>query len=297
MPPRAAALLLLLWLCACKPADRSPAIAIVGAMLIDGAGGPPVSDSVVEVAGGVIQWAGPRTGTTIPAEAAKIDGSGQYIVPGLIDVYPSADPPLRWATPEEARARIAELAARKAAVLHLGMMEPAVARVAGEAAREAGLAVTGHVSTEAGVNLLVAAGATSFVGMIADREDLDPALVARLRDLRIVFAPSLGNSGASGEIARHNTRRLFAAGVPIAVASEGGDFYRETQLLVAAGIPPLDVIVAATRHGAMALHLDQRGTIQPGKRADLLLLSANPGEDIRNLVKVVRRMTAGEWQR
>ncbi|MBZ5725392.1 MAG: amidohydrolase family protein [Acidobacteriia bacterium] len=271
--------------------------AIVGAVLIDGAGGPPVSDSVVAVAGGVIQMAGPRGGNPLPAEADKIDGSGQYIVPGLIDVYPLAGAPPSMTTPEEARARVAELAARKAPALHVGMLAPAVAQAAGEAARQAGLAVVGHVSTEAGVKLLVANGASSFVGMIADRDDLDPALVARLRDLRIVFAPALASFGAAGELAGRNTHRLFAAGVPIAVASAGGDFYRETQLLVAAGIPPLDVIVAATSHGAMALHqLDQRGTVQPGKRADLLLLSANPGEDIRNLVPA-RRMTAGEWQR
>ena len=86
--PRAALLLALLGLCACKPADHSPMKAIVGAVLIDGAGGPPVSDSVVAVAGGVIQMAGPRGGNPLPAEADKIDGSGQYIVPGLIDVYP-----------------------------------------------------------------------------------------------------------------------------------------------------------------------------------------------------------------
>ncbi len=37
------------------------------------------------------------------------------------------------------------------------------------------------------------------------------------------------------------------------------------------------------------------GAIQAGKRADMLLLSANPGEDIRNLRKVALRMSAGNW--
>jgi imidazolonepropionase-like amidohydrolase len=41
--------------------------------------------------------------------------------------------------------------------------------------------------------------------------------------------------------------------------------------------------------------LNQTGTVQAGKRADLLLLSANPGEDIRNLRKVALRMSAGAW--
>jgi imidazolonepropionase-like amidohydrolase len=61
-------------------------------------------------------------------------------------------------------------------------------------------------------------------------------------------------------------------------------------------MPPLDVIVAATRNSAAALQeLAQTGTIEAGKRADLLLLSANPGEDIRNLRKIALRMSAGVW--
>jgi imidazolonepropionase-like amidohydrolase len=132
--------------------------------------------------------------------------------------------------------------------------------------------------------------------MIADTEDLDPALLARLRDLRIFFAPALVSQSASLEVAKRNTRRLFSAGVPIAVASNGGDPNREPELLADAGIPPLDAIVAATRNSAAALgELNETGTIQAGKRADLLLLSANPGEDIRNLRKVTLRMSAGNW--
>jgi imidazolonepropionase-like amidohydrolase len=90
---------------------------------------------------------------------------------------------------------------------------------------------------------------------------------------------------------------MFQAGVPLAVASQGSDPLHEAELLVEAGVPPLDVIVAATRNGAMALRqLDQRGTIEEGKQADLVLVLANPGEDIRNLRRVALRMTAGIWQ-
>ena len=73
-------------------------------------------------------------------------------------------------------------------------------------------------------------------------------------------------------------------------------FEREMELLVEAGLTPADVLVAATRNGAAALdELDEAGTIEPGKRADLLLLSANPAEDIRNLRKIDRSMRAGQW--
>jgi hypothetical protein len=43
--------------------------------------------------------------------------------------------------------------------------------------------------------------------------------------------------------------------------------------------------------------LTQTGAIQVGKRANRLLLSANPGEDIRNLRRVALRLTDGEWPR
>jgi imidazolonepropionase-like amidohydrolase len=76
----------------------------------------------------------------------------------------------------------------------------------------------------------------------------------------------------------------------------GNDPYREMELLVEAGLSPADVLVDATRNGAGALHeVNDVGTIEPGKRADLLLLSANPMEDIRQLRKVDRVMRDGQW--
>src|SRR6185295_13744946 len=100
----------------------------------------------------------------------------------------------------------------------------------------------------------------------------------------VVVAPALARAGAQLEVASRNTRRLFQAGVPLAMASMGADPVRECELMASAGMPPLDVIVAATRNPAIALgELEQHGTIEPGRRADLLLLSGNPGEDVRNL--------------
>jgi len=248
--------------------------AIVGAVLIDGLGGPPISDSVVVVATEHIREAGVRSTVLIPAEADKIDGAGKFLVPSPIDIYPSAE------------------AAKKSRAVHLSKVDKATL----DSARDAGTPVIGHVSTQADVRALVDGGAAGFIGMIADTEELDPELVSRLRNLRIFFAPALVSQGASLEVAKRNTRRLFSAGVPIAFASNGGDPNRELELLVDAGIPPLDTIVAATQNSSAALgRLNETGTIQAGKRGDLLLLSANPGEDIRNLRKVALRMSDGIW--
>ena len=73
----------------------------------------------------------------------------------------------------------------------------------------------------------------------------------------------------------------------------GVDPQREMELLVDAGIPPLDAIVAGTRNGAAALQDTQRGTVQADKVANLLLLAAHPGEDIRALRRVALKIVDG----
>lgn len=294
-------LVLLLSLFACRAPEESHSKAILGAVLIDGRGGPPFSDSVVVVAGDTIREAGARSTVLIPEEADKVDGSGKFLAPTPVDIYPKRPDdgiftPGHPATADAAREEVARLAARKVSAIHVWKLEPAVAQAALEAARDAGLEAIGHVSTQADIRFLVDNGAAGFVGMITDTEELDPSLLARLRNLHIFFAPALGTTGAGLEVASRNTHRLFTAGVPIALASDGGDPLHEAELLVESGISPFDVLVAITRNSAAALgQLDRSGTIEAGKRADLLLLSANPAEDIRNQRKVVLRMSAGNW--
>jgi imidazolonepropionase-like amidohydrolase len=66
-------------------AQPSPALAIVGATLIDGNGGPPVADAVVVVSDGRITAVGARGSATIPAGAQTIDAAGQFLLPGFVD--------------------------------------------------------------------------------------------------------------------------------------------------------------------------------------------------------------------
>ena len=58
---------------------------IVGATLIDGTGGKPVPDSVIVIEGTKIKAVGPRSEVQVPADAREIDGSGKYVIPGLMD--------------------------------------------------------------------------------------------------------------------------------------------------------------------------------------------------------------------
>jgi hypothetical protein len=72
----------------------------------------------------------------------------------------------------------------------------------------------------------------------------------------------------------------------------GFAYHRELMALVYAGIPPADVLIAATINGARALGVDkQLGTIEAGKLADLFVVRGNPLEDIttaRNVELVIK---------
>jgi imidazolonepropionase-like amidohydrolase len=67
----------------------------------------------------------------------------------------------------------------------------------------------------------------------------------------------------------------------------GKSLHHELGLLAEAGIKPMDIIKIATQNGAEALSIiNQTGTIEPHKQADILVLPANPVEDIKNIEKL-----------
>jgi imidazolonepropionase-like amidohydrolase len=67
----------------------------------------------------------------------------------------------------------------------------------------------------------------------------------------------------------------------------GESLHHELELLVEAGISPLDVIKIAARNGADALGiLDKVGTIEHGKEADMIVLAASPIYNISNTKKI-----------
>jgi imidazolonepropionase-like amidohydrolase len=76
----------------------------------------------------------------------------------------------------------------------------------------------------------------------------------------------------------------------------GWTLHRELESLVGAGLSPYQALSAATRNpaeyfGAAA----EWGTIERGKRADLVLLSANPLADIRNTTRIEGVSIGGRW--
>ena len=76
----------------------------------------------------------------------------------------------------------------------------------------------------------------------------------------------------------------------------GWTIHRELESLVATGLTPYQALAAATRNPAEFLRASKEwGTIEKGKRADLLLLEANPLEDIRNTTRIEAVVLGGRW--
>ncbi len=75
----------------------------------------------------------------------------------------------------------------------------------------------------------------------------------------------------------------------------GAALHWELEYLVDAGLAPLEVLRIATQDAASALGArDELGSIEPGKLADIVLLNADPLEDIRN-TQTIWRVLKGGW--
>ena len=96
---------------------------------------------------------------------------------------------------------------------------------------------------------------------------------------------------------RENILKAHQAGVTVATGTDAGgpvgynfqgyNLPWEVKLFVQAGLTPMEALVAATRNGAMVIGVeDQLGTVETGKLADLLILSANPLDDIENIRRI-----------
>ena len=88
---------------------------------------------------------------------------------------------------------------------------------------------------------------------------------------------------------------MHRAGVPFMAGTDlsgayifaGFSLHDELALYVKAGFTPLEALQAATRNPAIFLgELNSQGTVERGKAANLVLLEANPLEDIRNTQRI-----------
>ena len=96
--------------------------------------------------------------------------------------------------------------------------------------------------------------------------------------------------------ALRNLLKLYQAGIPIALGTDAGaspvraqgfSEHMEMQLMVKAGLTPLQVITIATRNGATLLHINpDLGTLEKNKKASFIVLDNDPVRDIRNTLSI-----------
>jgi imidazolonepropionase-like amidohydrolase len=188
-------------------------------------------------------------------------------------------------------------------------------------AHRRGLRVTAHLFTLEDAKGLLRAGIDAFAHGVRDR-DVDAEFVAMMKARpNVILVPNLPDRGVAtdlgwlrgrvtdGELQKlqaaavdrpaaqqafaiqaRNLAALSKAGVRIALGTDGNTPWGphlEMADMVASGMTPAQVIVAATRNGASLLGMNDAGSIDAGKSADFVVLEADPLADITNTRRIV----------
>jgi len=130
-------------------------------------------------------------------------------------------------------------------------------------------------------------GLTKVPPELVEQINQKGALAEEAEGLRMVMDTWLKTIGA-----------LHRAGVPIVAGTDvgvpGHTLHHELELYVKAGLTPLEAIQAATITPARVMKLENEvGMIEAGKRADVIVLDANPLDNISNIRRVRFVVTQG----
>lgn len=229
----------------------------------------------------------------------------------------------------EVRKAVDEMAAKKVDIIKFWVddrdhtvtkLSPELYRAGIDQAHKKGLRTIAHIYTLEDAKGTLRAGIDNFAHSVRDKDVddeylnlikakpnfiVDPNLPDRgvkvdrswLRDsvtaaeLQKLQADSKDNPQAQAffGIQARNLAKLNAAGVKIALGSDGGipwAAHEEMADMVAAGMTPAQVVVAATRNSAELANLSDAGTVAARKSADFLVLDANPLDDITNTRRI-----------
>jgi len=201
-------------------------------------------------------------------------------------------------------------------------LTPALYGAVIDEAHKAGLRVTAHIYTLEDAKGVLRAGVDAFAHSVRDRDIDDEFMTLVKQHPNLVVNPNLPDRGVKTDISwlraslpadqmqrleqantdrpkaqefygiqARNTAKLSAAGVKIVLGTDGNTPWGphvEMADMVAAGMTPMQVIVASTKNAAEFLRMTDAGTLEAGKSADFIVLDANPLDDIT----ITRRIAA-----
>jgi imidazolonepropionase-like amidohydrolase len=184
-----------------------------------------------------------------------------------------------------------------------------------EIAHQKGTRVSAHVMRAEDAQVAIDGGVDDLAHMIFFGKMPDE-LIQQVVDQNIRLVPTLvvedGKASRAGlsdeqeqqflELRLDNFQRYLAAGGQVAMGSDFGNPgipeglpLPELQRMVEFGMTPMQVIVAATSHGAQVCNLGRRlGTLEVGKQADIIVVKGNPLEDIQAMKEVIIVIKNGE---
>ncbi|WP_273851301.1 metal-dependent hydrolase family protein [Guptibacillus spartinae] len=190
-------------------------------------------------------------------------------------------------------------------------------RAACEEANHAGQTTAAHAQGVTGIKNAIRAGITSVEhGIFLDDEAIELMIHHGTHLVPTLAAPfHIVENGIEAGIPEDAVRKAeavmtdhresfikaYQAGVKIATGSDAGtpfnlhgDYVTEVKLMVESGMRPIDALKASTITAAQLLQVDSvTGSIEPGKKADLLLVNGNPIENIENLRNIEQVYQSG----
>ena len=223
-----------------------------------------------------------------PNLATLISAGPLITVPGGYPIAGNNFPSLIVTNPDHARREVAQLISDGADVIKIVVdsgdglptlsLETASAIV--ETAHQWDMPVTAHISSLRDLRLVVDAGVDDFSHIVP--EQIPGDVLEQMVINNVYWVPTLETAGGYDA---GNLREFINVGGQVALGNDSGLLpgieigmpMREIEMMQAAGMTPMEIIVAATRNAAHVCNReDTLGTLEVGRIADILVVNGNP---------------------